>query len=278
MSSIELNLFRIKFVRPRQSSIFDDGIEVSEIFKLAINAKPSSEFRRDYVWHIGNIKEVDEKGGSFAVGRTTKTTLAKYDNESGDFVEEYFEESPYTICLYDLSVGVVAIARKSKLAQTPTGIANKLKKLLAVTSPVLKRNVEVRLDPIPDPKGFIKKLLAAHKIQSFSASFTGPNPVDADELFQKPLSVYCQAVNGEGGRVITEGESLNQEAVVSVTKSVAATGNEASARILEKQGQKTKRIRLKGDPLKLIYEENEFSTEEALEDVRLEYLRVRGNV
>lgn len=276
MSDIELHLFRIKFIRPSQTSWLHDKKSASEIFKEAISAKPSSEFRQDYIWHIGNIKKIDESGGSFAVGRTTKTTISKYDIESGNFVEEYFEESPYTICLYDLRIGFLAIAKKSKLSPSLAGIANKLKKLLDTTQIVRINEIDVRIDPISDPTGFIQKIFSAYAIKRFTAHFTGPNPTDADELFQKPISIYCQAVNGVSGQVITDGDSLNQNVVVNVTKSVAATGNEASAKIIERQGQRAKNIHLRGDTAKRIFAEDKFSEEIALKEMRSEYEKIRG--
>jgi hypothetical protein len=276
MSDIELHLFRIKFIRPIQTSMLHDQKSASEIFKEAISAKPSSEFRQDYIWHIGNIKKIDDYGGSLAVGRTTKTTVSKYDIESGNFVEEYFEQSPYTICLYDLRIGFLAIAKKSKLAPTSAGIASKLKKLLDTTQVVRLNELDVRIDPISDPTGFIQKLSSAYALKRFTAHFTGPNPTDADELFQKPISIYCQAVNGVSGKVVTDGDALNNEVVVEVTKSVAATANEASARIVERQGQRAKNIHLRGDPAKKTFAEERFSEEIALNDMRNEYRRIRG--
>lgn len=276
MSHFEFHLFRIKFIRPKQLSLMHDTKSPSEIFKEALGERPDGEFRKDYMWHIGNVKEIDSRGGIFAIGRTTKTTVSQYDQDTGDFIEELFEESPYTLCLYDLNIGFVAIAKKSKLSPTTGGIAGKLKKLIDTAKVVQVNEIDVRIDPITDPDGFIQKLTSAYVIKRFTAHFTGPNPIDADELFQKPMAAYCKEVKGESGRVVTEGESLDQESVATVTKSVAATGNEASARIQENQGQGLKTIHLRGDPAKRTYPEEGFNEESALEGMRDEYRSIRG--
>ncbi|MCI5179499.1 MAG: hypothetical protein D3921_01720 [Candidatus Electrothrix sp. AW1] len=275
MASIELNLFRVKFIRPTQKILFPDNKTSSEIFREAISEKPSSEIRKDCIWHIGNIETIDADGGSFAVGRTTTTTLATYHDESRNFVEESFEDSPYTLCLYDSRIGFIAIAKKSKLASTTSDIAKKVKKLLDKTKIVLRNKIDVRIDPISDPDGFIKKLMSAYSIKRFTASFTGPNPFDADELFQKPISVYCQAINGENGHVVTKGKSLDAEVATKVTKSVAATGNEASANIIESHGERAKNVHLSGDPAKKIFDEDDFQAAEALAAMRNEYKKIR---
>jgi hypothetical protein len=278
MASIEFNLFRVKFIRPAQRILYQDDRSSSEIFRAAISEKPSSEIRKDYIWHIGNIEIIDANGGMFAVGRTTKTMFSTYDSETGNFIEEHFDESPYTLCLYDLQIGFVAIAKKPKLSPAPSDIAKKLKILLDTTKAVQKNEIDVKIDPISDPDKFVDKLMSAYSIKRFTASFTGPNPFDADELFQKPLSVYCQAVNGDNGKVVTEGNSLDAEAVIKVTKSVAATGNEASARIIENRGTRVKNIHLSGDPAKKTFDEDYFQTAEALNVMRNEYKRIRETV
>jgi hypothetical protein len=276
MSTIELHLFRIKFIKPKQRLLFNNNWTPANIFKSALEEKPSIEFRQDHIWHIGNLQTLDNSGGSFAVGRTTKTTVAKYDLETGNFIEEYFEESPYTLCLYDLNIGLIAIAKKSKLAPTTNGIAKKLNKLLSASKSVRENDINIKIDIISDPEGFIQKIKSSYSLKKFTSHFTGPNPFDADELFQKPLSVYCQAINGDKGRVLVEGDSLDTDVAISIAKSSASTGNEASANIVAYHGGTVKKINLKGDPVKKSYKEEKFKMEVALNEMRLEYQRVRG--
>ena len=245
------------------------------IFLDVLNEKPSRELRQEIVWHIGNIHLVDNSGGSFAIGRTTRRTVSKYVADTGDFIEELFEESPYTICLYDTSIGFVAIARKTKLAPTTHGIARQLARLLDATDAVRQNEIDVAVDPISDPEHFIAKLRDSYSIKSFTAEFTGPNPIDADEVFQKPLSVYCQAVNGKEGKVSVQGDDLDSESLIEVAKSTAAIGNDAIARVFEKRGQRPVRIHLRGDPVKKAYDEEQFEDAQALKDMRAEYRRVR---
>ncbi|WP_146135151.1 hypothetical protein [Neisseria iguanae] len=82
----------------------------------------------------------------------------------------------------------------------------------------------------------------AYKLFRFTITFRGPNPFDADEYFQKPLSVYLSAANGQKGRTIIDGDDLNGDVLTEVTKSSAATGNEASARIQKSPKQKATTI------------------------------------
>jgi len=276
MRYVELHLFRVKFIRPAQTLLLSDNRTSSELFHDALLEKPSAELRSGFLWHIGNVVQIDDRGGAFAIGRTTNTTLSKYDEEQGNFVEEDSEESPYTVCLYDLQIGFIAIKKKTKLLPTTEGIARQLAKLLNQTEPVKANEIEVRIDAIPDPFNFIARIQSAQFLKRFTAHFTGPNPFDADELFQKPLSVYCQAIQGETGSVITEGESLDSETAIAVTRSVAATGNEASARIIEREGARPRNIRLKGDNAKCTFPEEEFIPADGLNAARSEYQRVRS--
>jgi hypothetical protein len=238
MPASEYHLYRIKFIKPAQRKLFPPELSASEIFKDALFEKPAMELRRNNVWHIGNIEYFDEQTGVFAIGRTTKTTIEKFDDNTGDFVEQQDDSGPYTFVIFDRSIGLLGIAKKIKVAPKTAAIARRIKGLFEKTSVVLEHDIEVRVDLIPDPNDFIEKIQSAYTIKRFKAHFTGPNPVDADELFQKPLSVYCQQMGGDQGTVEVVGNSLNEETVEAVAKSTASTGNTASAKIQTKRGSR----------------------------------------
>lgn len=275
MASVEYSLFRIKFIRTPQSQIFQAQLKTSDIFLIAIGERPSAELRVGYHWHIGNVNRYSATSGYFAVGRTTISTIEKFDTKTGNFIEEELEESPYTHCVYDASMGLVGIAKKTILAPTAKGIANRLEQLFNQCKIVLDSGVTVEIKPIPDPDGFIQAISTAYRITRFTASFGGPNPFDADEYFQKPLSILLSAANGSAGKATVGGVNLNRDVLIEVTRSSAATGNEASARIQKTQRQKPITINLKGDPIKRNYSEEQHNIEEVLADLQTQYQRVR---
>jgi hypothetical protein len=170
--------------------------------------------------------------------------------------------------------GLVGIAYKSSLAPTVKGIAARIQQLLSVTRSIEANRVSVEIAPIPDPQDFILALETAYVVSRFTATFHGPNPFDADEFFQKPLSVYLASANGKAGRAEIQGEDLNREVLTSVTRSTAATGNEASARIRKKRSERAVTLHLRGDPVKRRYDEDE-KPEAVLTDMEQTYERVR---
>ena len=167
--------------------------------------------------------------------------------------------------------------KKPNLSRTTIGIANRLQELLSLATIAKKNEITVQVRPIPNPDGFIKAITEAFRVFSFTATFGGPNPFDADAYFQKPLSVYLSAANGEEGRTIINGEDLNREVLREVTRSTAATGNEASARIQKFKRQKAITINLKGDPIKRKYDEDDHQPRVVLADLSNQYDRVRHN-
>lgn len=247
----------------------------SELFLDAINEKPALTLPTGSEWHIGNIVYIDDLHGSFAVGKTTKTTVEKYDKDSGDFVDRIDDSGPYTTVIFDSRIGLLGIAKKSKLAPDASTVARKIKKLFEQTRTIIESGTEVRIDFIPDPDDFIAKLRAAYSIRKFKATFTGPNPVDADELFQKPLSVYAQAMGAEKGALEVQGSALNEETAEAITKSSAATGNTASARVIPGKGGKAISIRLKGEAAVITIDED-YSPEQVLLRMQEQYVRIRG--
>lgn len=277
MSSIEYSLFRAKFIKDLQRSFFQKELRTRDLFLEAVLEKPSAEPREGYLWHIGNVRTFTEYRGYFAIGRTTNATIEKFDTHSGNFIEEELETSPYTHCVFNADLGIVGIARKTSLAPTVKGIAARLQQLLTESAVIRETLTKVEIDPIPDPEGFLSALESAYRVSRFSATFRGPNPFDADEYFQKPLSVYLAAANATKGRAQVQGEDLNREVVQSVTRSTAATGNEASARITRSKKHKPTTIHLRGDAVKRGYNEDEQPPEVILEDLEKLYSRIRNN-
>lgn len=226
-------------------------------------------------WHLGNVRMFDQDSGSFAVGRTSKTTVEKFDKETGDFVDELDDSSPYTVVIFDAKIGLLGIAKKSKLAPNASCISRRIKDLLLTTKVAIESAVDIRVDVIPDPEDFLHKLRSAYSIRKFRATFTGPNPVDADELFQKPLAVYAQRIGASFGVLEVVGEALNEEVAESIAKSTASTGNTASARVIPNKSAKAKNIKMKGDAVVVTVADDATSIQ-VLEQMRAEYMRVRG--
>lgn len=275
MATREYYLYRAKFIKPAQLPLLVENISSMDLFLNSIHDKPDYTLPSGSEWHIGNVKMFDNFTGSFAVGRTTKTTFEKFDVEAGDFVDELDDSGPYTVVIFDANIGLLGIAKKSKLAPHPSSIARRIKDLFLTTNTAIDSGIDVRVDVIPDPEDFLEKLRGAYSIRKFKATFTGPNPVDADELFQKPLSVYAQNIGAISGTLEVTGDALNEEVAESVAKSTAATGNTASARIIPSLGIKAKNIKMKGDAVVVIVDE-EASNSQVLEQMQIEYIRVRG--
>jgi hypothetical protein len=271
---IEFHLYRAKFIRPRQSSFLHDDETPRSLFLKSLAEKPYAEFRKNYTWHIANLTELDRDCGYFAVGRNSPTSIPKLDPVTGDFVDTQDDTSPYTHVVYDAGVGLMAIRKESDLAPSTVEVAKKIEKLLGQSKVAMRNEIDVKIDHIPDPEDFISKLQDAVSIKKFTATFTGPNPFDADELFQKPLSVYLREARGSGGSTTVEGSSLDSGVVVSVARSTAASGNTASARVQEKIGVRPIRINLSGDPVKMVYEE-EPAPSSVLKQAQESYRRVR---
>jgi hypothetical protein len=149
-------LFRIKLISGLQGVLFDEAQSPATTITRLLRLKPSVELRQGYTWHIGNVEQVEGLGLSFALGRTTKSTVERYDEESQDFIEEDFETSPYTHALFDAEYQVLAIAHKQRLAQTVKTIANSLERLLNdVLNLGTPSNTRIEIAQINDPSSFL---------------------------------------------------------------------------------------------------------------------------
>jgi hypothetical protein len=257
-------------------NLFGKNLSRSEIIKQLIRAKPTSELYKGNYWHIGNIKELDDEGGYFALGKTTQSILEKYDSETGNFIEELDETSPYTHVIYDSEIGFFAIAQKTKLSPTIVGIANKLRGLFQSTDIAFSNGLTINIDPISDPKDFIEAIQTAYSIRSFTFTFTRPNPIDVDELFQKPMEKYLEIANGKEGSTTVKGENLDSDPLVELSKSVATSGNDARARLKPTQKDRLIRKSLKSNPAHFGISDEEFTADYALKQGRKLYRNLRG--
>jgi hypothetical protein len=94
--TLEYSLFRVKMVRPKQMSFLTADQSPAEIFKSALQERPSADIGATRRWHLGNLEFFNDVQGYFALGRTTSATVTKFDEDSGKFVEEELSDSPFT--------------------------------------------------------------------------------------------------------------------------------------------------------------------------------------
>jgi len=276
MRNSYLFLFRVKFVKGKQLPLEFENIKPQEILIQAIKEKPDIDTKEGYSWHIGNIKLLDNRHGSFAIGRRTPTTLSHFDSEKKDFVESMSETSPYTTIYFDSDIGLLGIKRNYHLAPRESSIAKKIEQLLVSTIIVRRSMTYVEIDAIKDPMSFIKKLRNAYSIKKFTVTFGGPNPFDADEFFHKPMSIYLQEAEGKEGKTIIDGENLNAETLVQMTRSVAATGNNAIARFRNSANEKIISASLRDNPAKIVVSHEMIDEEKINQKLVAEYTRVRN--
>jgi hypothetical protein len=196
-----------------------------------------------------------DTSGYFRIGRTTSSKVERFDADTDNFLEERMETSPYTHCVFDSKIGFIGIAKKYALSPTTETVARRIQEVLSRTSPILENDIRVELSPIPNPDSFLRELLGAYKVKKFAATFHGPNPIDADELFQRPLAALLAEAGGDSGRAEIKGNDLNREVLEALTRSAAATGNDATARIRRQRGQRSVGIHLGGSIAGQTYDE-----------------------
>lgn len=252
---IRFQLFRIRLFK--NPTLFNHDIDRVELLKKVINSRPSSEIRKGYWWHIGNVNKLNHEGAYFALGRTTKSIVEMYDTETRNFIIDEHSESPYTHSYIDFTYQILAIAYKPRLAPHTKTIAKQLEKLLNTKENLRRQNVTCDIAPLSDPRDFISHLRVAEIVQSFTAEVTLPNPFDAHEDFEKPYQKFVRATEGYKGKAVVQGEDLNRKVICEVAQACAASGNDASARMKDTKESRFRTRRLKGRAVTLDYDEGD---------------------
>lgn len=242
-------LFKVRVRVPDQESFIYPERTPADILRAVIDDRPSVELRVGYSWHLGNVTIIGNDGIYFAFGRTTRSIMEMWNEDKGEFVEVQFDTAPYTHVVFDLRNQVAAIAAKSKLAPHPRGIAKKLEQVLSESGHAKTAAVSFEVTPLSDPRDFINHLRSAYAVHKFTMSFSRPNPIDAEELFHKPMEKLLQKVEGRKGETTLEGDDLDRETLAALTRSVAATGDDAKAKIKPAEDARPILKRLSGDSI-----------------------------
>lgn len=273
------HLFRIKIERSAQPSLFEDKTKSARDLILdSIQEKPSHETRKDQIWRIGNIEEILSDGLLFAFGKVTKSKREVYDEANGNFRAEDQDEGPHTYVSIDLHNQVCAIAHKPKIAPYVKNIAGNLAKLLDESKTAKEHHIKFAITAISDPDAFIELIRNAELITQFEMTFTPPNPFDVEEQFHKPMENLVQATNATDGLTRIKGQNLDSGVLEDLTRSAAAAGNEAKARIQSPGDQKPVTKYLAGNPITVAVEDLVTHEDKLglLERIRQSYRRVRG--
>lgn len=275
---LEFQLFRIKVFLPPQRPLFKSDVTRAQMLRETINSLPSVELRPGLTWHLGNVTPIDAPGLYFRIGRTSTSTLELFDEEKGSFIDREFETAPYTHIVLDVEMELCAIAKKTRLSPTTTGIARQLVRLLTQSERAAEFQAEFDIEDINDPADFVSHLRGAYSISKFWVLFTRPNAWDANEHFVKPTQKMLEAANGEKGKVELKGSNLKPDTLEAVARSAVATGDDAGAWIKPRQKAKQVKKRLRGNPVN-IQEEDITEAEQRtnlLDRVRELYRAIRG--
>ena len=275
---LEFQLFRIKVYPEAQRVLFEPERGRSEILRETIASLPTAEFRAGLTWHLGNLTEIDQNGVYFRIGRTSTSTIEIFDPEKAAFIDQEFEAAPYTHVVLDFELEVCAIARKPRLSPTTLGIARRFARLLTGSDRAREIRAGFEIDDIKDPEDFISHLKEAYSISKFWVQFSRPNAFDADEDFVKPFQRMLAATDGEKGKAEVRGDDLNSETLAAVTRSAAATGDDAAAWIKPSEDARKIKKQLRGSVVNVAQEDvgSRDQQRSLLNRMRDLYRKIRG--
>lgn len=258
----EFELFRVLLEEPPQKEMFEQFPIREEILNTVLITKPSIALRQTVKWHIGNVVTSTE-WIHFLIGKSSLKKQEHLDPESGDFVIMNGEESPFTYGMLHPATGLVAIAKKSKLAAQTTTVARRFKSILESTNVIVESNYNVRIKFLPDPQKFRTAIKEAYAVKSVNFTISPSNPLDIDSRIHLPSKKFVDETLADEGKFSVKGKSLNKKVVIETTNSVALVGDDASALIQKRKNEKSTRIHLNGDPSKVTIKESQVGTVEA---------------
>ena len=194
-------------------------------------------------------------------------------------MESEFDSAPYTHAVLDAALELCGIAPKSSLAPTVESISRRLANVLNESAENQTEKAAFVVSAISDPDEFIFVLQNAHAIRSYTFTYQRPNPFDAHDMFIKPFEHLVEATRAFEGHTTVKGAELDSAPLEKITRSVAATGDNASARLVIDPDAGPVVRRLRGNNIGITAEDLDDSTSRvtALRRMRTAYRRIRGN-
>ena len=276
---LDFQLFRLKVFRI-PGSLFSTEDSSASLVRSAVLSRPERKSRQGVVWHVGNVEPIDDAALYLAFGRTTRANLPLFNAADRSFVEQEFESAPFTHVIVDTELGLCAIARKTQLASITNILARHLNRVLNDSPPAYEKNVRFAIEPIADPEQFIEQLRQAQSVLGFSITFSLPNPFDANADFQLPMERLLQEAEGTKGKTSISGPHLDPDVLEELSRSAAATGNDASAKLYREGDPRPVSKRLRENLVSVSVSEvtNAEARIEVLEILRRLYLRIRHSL
>jgi len=271
---LQFQLFRMRVMGFQMG--FDAPKDRAGLLKKLVESVEATKLRKGAVWHLGNVTTIDAHAVYFRLGVTRDTTIEVY--KDGDFFDKPFARSPYTHCMLDTHYQVCAIARKSSLAPKTTTLAKRLARLLRDSALGKHVNVELDVSPLQDPESFITYLKQATVISRFTVTFSRRNLWDAESAFIQPLEKALTKAHGDKGKAEMSGEELDAEVLESISRSAAASGDQASA-YLQPAGERRKTTKkLRASPVVVSQEDVQDGSDyrDLAARVRSQYKNIRG--
>lgn len=244
-----IHLLRCKAELLPQSDAFAEDMSPVEVLSRSFLARPTSKVRRNSIWHIGNSEQKDDII-YFALGREAVLNSPEFDEGLREFREVEKRHAPFTLGVFDPRDQTVGVLIRQGVSLSAREVAQKLETLLEEAGIARRANRRVRVDFIPDPTGFIEAISNAHRVTRFEFSFTLPNPPRDEKYIQRPLKEFAGRAGATEGKTSIKGDDLDKEEIIEVAAAVAVAGDDASANIQAKPGQKIQRKRLSVNALR----------------------------
>jgi hypothetical protein len=245
-----IHLLRCKAEPRAQLDAFTGKLSPTEIVTKSFLTRPTAKVPRGAVWHIGNTEQQSDGTVSFALGREAIVKAQEYDTVRREFREIEQSQAPFTVGVYDPNSQTAGVLIRGGVSLGVREVATKLQILLEAAGVARDNNSEIVVDFIPDPSGFIEILRQAHRITRYEFEFSPPNPPDDNKYVKEPLKKFAQRVGAIEGKTSVKGPDLDKDELVSLTKEIAASGDDASANVQMEAGGQVERRHLQTDPLR----------------------------
>ena len=259
---LDFQLLRIKVIYPLQKQLFTEPPSRTQLLRQIIETRPhpKCEIRKGSVWLIGNVEPVGTEGLYFRLGRIGHSKYPLLEGE--DFVDTVLERYPNTHVLIDTAEETCVIAKSSSLQTKPANVGLRLAELLRASPLAQEHNADIEVNAVIDPTDFIDHLRGAAVVTRFWMTFSRPNHGNVDEFILKPLQRWTEVTNAKNGKVDVTGDGLDPDALVDVSRSLAATGENAGARLQRPGELRPRRLTLRGKSVMLAAEEPEVNTDD----------------
>lgn len=257
-----------------QRNLFSQYPGASSILEKIVNSAPRRTLKTRS-WLIGNVQEISKGVLYFRFGRERSLKKTVWLDDHFDDVED--KDMPYCHIFINTDIEYFSISHNPRVGSSIPSIVRQLHSLFRETEEAKQFSLEFEFRPIKNPTDFIDRLKAAKIVRRFWFTVARPNVADAGQA-TRDLERFTKDMGGRKAKTQIEGNAINIESAVQLSKVAASNGQDAGASFRERRATRWTRTSIGKNNIEYVESDEALKNDQVriVSDMAALYRKTRG--